>query len=119
MKDAWFDAFPETRDYMRDEQGFVFTLTGRKRGRTTYCAEKNTPFQGLASDGAKIALYNLVRQGFKVVGFCHDEIITEVDKNKAEELLKVQEKIMIDSMNVVVPDVKIGTESMISPHYTK
>jgi DNA polymerase I-like protein with 3'-5' exonuclease and polymerase domains len=38
MKDAWFDAFPETRDYMRDEQGFVFTLTGRKRGRTTYCA---------------------------------------------------------------------------------
>lgn len=119
MKDAWFNAYPEVQEYMKDEKGMVYTLTGRKRGNTSYCAEKNTPFQGLAADGAKIALYNLVKEGFKVVGFCHDEIITEVDQNKAEELLKVQEKIMIDSMNTVVPDVKIGTESMISPHYTK
>ena len=119
MKDTWFSAFPETRNYMRDEQGFVFTLTGRKRGRTTYCAEKNTPFQGLAADGAKIALYNLVRQGFKVVGFVHDEIITEVANKEASRLLKVQEQTMIDSMKQVCPDVLIGVESAISEFYTK
>ena len=59
MKKVWFDAFPEMEDYMKNEIGEVFTLTGRKRGNTSYCAEKNTPFQGLAADGAKIALYNL------------------------------------------------------------
>ena len=118
MKDVWFDAFPEMRDYMKNERGEVFTLTGRKRGNTTFCAEKNTPFQGLAADGAKLALYELDKV-MKIVGFCHDEIICEVPLNKAEELLPLQEKIMIDSMREVVPDVKIGVESMISDHYTK
>jgi DNA polymerase-1 len=119
MKQTWFDAYPETRDYMQDELGHVFTLTGRKRGRTTYCAEKNTPFQGLAADGAKIALYNLVRQGFEVVGFVHDEIICEVKSDRANEDLVLQEKIMIESMQQVCPDVLIGVESAISEFYTK
>jgi DNA polymerase I-like protein with 3'-5' exonuclease and polymerase domains len=119
MKQNWFDAYPETRNYMQDEIGHVFTLTGRKRGRTTYCAEKNTPFQGLAADGAKIALYNLVRQGFKVVGFVHDEIICEVKSDRANEDLVLQEKIMVESMRQVCPDVLIGVESAISEFYTK
>ena len=119
MKDVWFSAFPETREYMKDEKGMVYTLTGRKRGNTSYCAEKNTPFQGLAADGAKLALYNLVRSGFKVVGFVHDEIITEVNSEEANTMLLDQERIMIESMQEVVPDVKIGVESAISDFYTK
>jgi DNA polymerase I-like protein with 3'-5' exonuclease and polymerase domains len=119
MKQTWFDAYPETRDYMQDELGHVFTLTGRKRGRTTYCAEKNTPFQGLAADGAKIALYNLVKEGFRVVGFVHDEIICEVANSECAHRLKQQEKIMIESMQQVCPDVLIGVESAISEFYTK
>jgi DNA polymerase I-like protein with 3'-5' exonuclease and polymerase domains len=119
MKEAWFDTFPETREYMKDEKGMVYTLTGRKRGNTSYCAEKNTPFQGLAADGAKLALYNLVRSGFKVVGFVHDEIITEVNSEEANTMLLDQERIMIESMQEVVPDVKIGVESAISDFYTK
>ena len=119
MKDVWFHAFPEMTDYMQNERGHVFTLTGRKRGETSYCAEKNTPFQGLAADGAKLALYNLDRSGFKVVGFVHDEIITEVPKKLSESLVKEQEKIMIESMQTVVPDVKVGVESNISDFYTK
>jgi len=125
MKDVWFDAFPEMEDYMKHERGEVFTLTGRKRGNTTFCAEKNTPFQGLAADGAKLAMYNLDKTtscgggGFKVVGFVHDEIICQVPKTDAEDLLKQQEAIMIESMQQVVPDVKIGVESMINDFYTK
>jgi DNA polymerase I-like protein with 3'-5' exonuclease and polymerase domains len=119
MKEAWFNAFPETREYMKDERGYVFTLTGRKRGNTTYCAEKNSPFQGLAADGAKLALYNLDREGFKVVGFVHDEIICEVADELAVRKVGEQERIMIESMKQVVPDVKIGVESAISPFYTK
>lgn len=119
MKDIWFQAFPEMHDYMKNEQGEVFTLTGRKRGNTTYCAEKNTPFQGLAADGAKLAMYLLCKNGFKVVGFCHDEVICEVPENNSEELMKDMERIMIEGMRLVVPDVLVGVESQISKHYTK
>ena len=119
MKNAWFRAFPEMEGYLRNEEGNVYTTTGRRRGSTTYCAEKNTPFQGLAADGAKLALYNLDKAGFRIVGFVHDEIITEVSKEKAEEMLVSQEKIMIDSMQQVVPDIKISVESQISGVYCK
>jgi len=73
----------------------------------------------LAADGAKLALYNLDKQGLRVVGFVHDEIITEVDALHAESLKAIQERIMVNSMQAVVPDVKIGVESMISEVYTK
>ena len=119
MKDTWFAAFPEMEEYMKGEQGHVWTLTGRLRADTTYCAEKNTPFQGLAADGAKIALYNLMDAGFKLVGFVHDEIITEVPENTSEEMRRLQEEIMVNSMSLVVPDVKISVESTISPRYCK
>ena len=119
MKEVWFDAFPEMRDYMKNEMGEIFTLTGRKRDNTSFCAEKNTPFQGLAADGAKLAMYNLDKAGFKVVGFVHDEIICQVKKVDAESLLILQEKIMIESMRVVVPDVAVGVESNINDFYTK
>jgi len=119
MKNTWFKAFPEMRKYMQNEDGHVFTRTGRLRGNTSYCAEKNSPFQGLAADGAKLALYELDKAGFRVVGFVHDEIICEVSRESAEELLPVQEKIMVRAMQSVVPDVKIGVESMISGWYTK
>ena len=119
MKDTWFEAFPEMKEYMKGEEGSVTTLTGRIRANTTYCAEKNTPFQGLAADGAKIALYNLMDAGFELVGFVHDEIITEVPENTAEEMRRLQEKIMVNSMSLVVPDVKISVESTISPRYCK
>ena len=119
MKDTWFEAFPEMKTYMQGEEGSVTTLTGRIRADTTYCAEKNTPFQGLAADGAKIALYNLMDAGFELVGFVHDEIITEVPENTVEKMRRLQEEIMVNSMSLVVPDVKISVESTISPRYCK
>ena len=119
MKDTWFKAFPEMRKYMQNEVGHVYTRDGRLRGNTTYCAEKNTPFQGLAASGAKLAMYELDKAGFKVVGFVHDEVICEVNESDAEEKLPLMEKIMIRAMQSVVPDVKIGVESMISKVYTK
>ena len=119
MKKTWFEAFPEMKEYLKKEQGYVWTRTGRLRANTTYCAEKNTPFQGLAADGAKIALYKLMRANFKLVGFVHDEIITEVPISKAAEMRILQERIMIHSMNEVVPDITVNVESTISERYCK
>lgn len=119
MKQVWFDAYPEMKEYMQNEIGYVYTETGRKRGDTTYCAEKNTPFQGISADGAKIALYNLDKAGFRIVGFIHDQIITEVEKTGAKERLKEMEQIMINSMQEVLPDVKISVEGQILERWCK
>ena len=119
MKDIWFEAFPEMVRYMQDTRDATWTLTGRKRANASYCADKNTPFQGLAADGAKIALYYLDHAGIPVVGFVHDEIISEVPEKDAERLKKEQEEIMIKSMRVVCPDVDIKVESQISKVYLK
>jgi hypothetical protein len=54
------------------------TLTGRVRGRVGFSAAKNTPFQGLSADGAKLALWRLMREGYRVVGFVHDEVLIEL-----------------------------------------
>jgi DNA polymerase I-like protein with 3'-5' exonuclease and polymerase domains len=75
------DAGPELRKRLYN--GDVTTLTGRKRGRVSFSQARNTPFQGLASDGAKLALWRLVREGYRVVAFVHDEVVIEVPKKKA------------------------------------
>jgi hypothetical protein len=56
----------------------VVTLTGRIRGRVSFSQARNTPFQALAADGAKLALWRLVRENYRVVGFVHDEILVEL-----------------------------------------
>jgi hypothetical protein len=89
----------------------VFTLTGRLRALATYGARRNTPFQGPASDGAKLALYRLWRAGFVVVAFIHDEVVLEVDANAALAAVKGQvDAILIDAMREVCPDIVIEVE---------
>ncbi len=56
----------------------VATLTGRLRAHPTYPQARNTPFQGLAADGAKLALFRLVDAGYRVVAFIHDEFLIEL-----------------------------------------
>lgn len=126
LRDQWKDTFPEMHKYLYGGAAFenegtvsIMTRTGRIRGNCNFCAAKNTPFQGLGADGSKLALFNLQCAGFKIVGFVHDEIITEVPIELAEEMLAKQEKIMIESMGRLTPDVEIRVESKISPFYTK
>lgn len=123
MKDKWFKAFPEVKLYLEEggntQQGDVYTLTGRLRANASYCARKNTPFQGLGADGAKLALFNLEKAGIDVVGFVHDEVVSEVQDNNIDKIKLLQEKIMIESMNMVVPDVQISVETVISKTYCK
>ncbi len=56
----------------------VVTLTGRIRGGVSYSQCRNTPFQGLAADGAKLGLFRLIREGFRVIAFVHDEVLIEL-----------------------------------------
>src|SRR5262249_11263560 len=58
--------------------GRVMTMTGRLRAAAKYTARHNTIFQGLAADGAKLALWKLWRADFRIVNFIHDEVLVEV-----------------------------------------
>jgi hypothetical protein len=48
------------------------------RASATSSARHNTMFQGLAADGAKLALWKLWRAGYRLVNFIHDEILVEL-----------------------------------------
>jgi len=97
-----------------------FTLTGRLRAGASYCARHNTIFQGLAADGAKLALWRLWRAGFRIVNFIHDEILVEVPEGS--DLTHQAESIrrhMIDGMREVVPDVLVDVKYSASRRWYK
>ena len=96
------------------------TLTGRVRGGTSYTEDRNTPFQGLAADGAKLAIVRLFEEGFKICIFIHDEIVTQLPIETAEEDLKKQEKIMQDAMSSILKcDIPVRTEGVLAEAWAK
>jgi DNA polymerase I-like protein with 3'-5' exonuclease and polymerase domains len=96
------------------------TLTGRIRQADFYGEYRNTQFQGLAADGAKLALWRLIERGYKVVAFIHDEIVTEVPDATAEEDQKEIERIMcLEFSGVVGGLLPIAVESRLSDRWEK
>lgn len=139
LRNAWFEAFPEMRYHMapttcgggaeqaetkedEEEEAHVYvgrTLTGRVRKYCTYNSACNFPFQGLAADGAKVALWNLVKAGFIIVNFVHDEVIMEIPLAQLHERTLLARKIMEESMATIIPDVRIGTEAAAMLRWSK
>jgi DNA adenine methylase len=101
----------------------VATLTGRIRGRVRYSQARNTPFQGLAADGAALALFELVKEGFRVVGFVHDEILVELPDEGgyvAQEKVRRVKEIMCREMGrVLVGEIPVGCEAALSERWSK
>jgi hypothetical protein len=87
----------------------VFTLTGRLRARATYSARRNNVFQGLASDGAKLALWLLWRKNYRIVNFVHDQVLVEVPANSdLKQHAETVRDLMVEGMKSVAPDLKVG-----------
>lgn len=104
-------------DVMRET---IATRTGRMRAKASYCEARNTPFQGLAADGAKIALYRLERAKLQTVGFVHDEFIIEASEKA--DVVQVQsqiKQIMVEAMRAVVPDIQIRVKQKITKKWQK
>ena len=115
--------YPELAQYLAGSYGSaqqqsVCTLTGRIRANCGFTQARNTPFQGLAADGAKLALFRLVRAGFHLVGFIHDEVLIELpaDSHTAEATERVQQ-IMQQAMQVCTPDIPIRTTAAVANHW--
>jgi site-specific DNA-adenine methylase len=99
----------------------VSTLTGRTRGRVTYTQCRNTPFQGLAADGAALALFLLIKASFRVVGFVHDSFLIELpDLGGYVELATVRraEGLVCDAMRQVLGcDLPVLVDSKLSKRW--
>ncbi len=109
---------PELKDKALRE--IVVTRTGRIKANCTYCQARNTPFQGLAADGGKIAKYRLVRAGYRLVNFVHDEFLIEVALNADLDVVATDvDRIIVGAMRSVVPDVLIKADWIYSDRWYK
>ena len=90
----------------------------------------NTPFQGIAADGAKAAFVEVFNQcffdprsplaGCYPVLFIHDEIVLECDESK--DLTRAAHhlcKIMKEQMEIYTPDIPAIVEPCVSREWTK
>lgn len=105
------------RDKLLNEN--VATLTGRIRAGVGYTESKNTPFQSLASDGAKLALWNLLFAGFDLYGFVHDEVLVNVPAESATGDAKRIVEIMERSMEEVLGGIPAVCEWAVSDRWAK
>lgn len=93
---------------------YVVTTTGRVRAGVSYTEARNTPFQGLAADGAKLAGWNLLLAGARSVAFVHDEYVVEWPEATAHtEGTAVVSRCMVEGMRSVLRNdlpVKVSVE---------
>lgn len=145
LKDVWLEVYPEMVDYFdwvakqHDPHNChsdgspklcYTTPLGMHRAGGSYTAVANgCAMQAIGAEGAKIAVFRImeaVRVG-RLRGkaffpnFVHDENILSVpaDPAGAAEVIEVVEEIMVDSMQTVMPDVRISVESALMERWLK
>ena len=101
--------------------GPVTTLTGRRRAAVGFTQAHNTPFQGLAADGAKEALWRLYRIGYRIVAFVHDEVVIELPEGsdwgqQANDVCRIMKEAMCCAMD---SDIPIDVEFSVSRRWYK
>lgn len=92
-------------------------VSNRERGGCYFTKACNGFFQSLAADGAKYAGQLLVKHAYRVPsspmygtrpsGFVHDEYLVNARREQAPLALPEVERLMVEAMQVYIPDVKI------------
>jgi DNA polymerase I-like protein with 3'-5' exonuclease and polymerase domains len=98
----------------------VVSLTGRLRGRVGFSQSRNTPFQAIAADGAKLALWGLYKAGFRSVAFVHDEVLIElpIDSDHTEAAKRI-DRMLCESMELLTGSIPIACEYALSDRWYK
>jgi DNA polymerase-1 len=131
LKALWLGTFTEMGEHLRPDEDAIWsdneenwyiarTVTGRIRRKASFCSACNYPFQGLAADGAKMALWFLYQEQFRMVNFIHDEVIIELPE---DEYLQTRvnriDFLMIEGMKSVIDTVKIRVEGALMRRWEK
>jgi DNA polymerase I-like protein with 3'-5' exonuclease and polymerase domains len=141
LKEIWLDTYPEMVDYFdwvnkyakdpEDPLAYCYeSPMGMWRARASYCATANGKgLQTPAAEGAKIAIFKVfcacntpgdLLYGTRPWGFIHDEIDANVldDELAGKKADRIAE-IMVDSMQMVFPDVPVGAEPALMRRWDK
>ena len=147
QREIWFETYQEMREYFKyisslEDRNFVdadgsslfsyTTVLGMRRSGCTWSAAANgLGMQSRAGEGCKLASIELFRQTWDPSAgsilidcfplmFVHDEFILEVPATeKMSDYACAVSQVMIDCMQLVVPDVPIETEAVLSERWHK
>lgn len=134
LRDMWIDTYKMRRWFSEAEAasaaGRVVCPSSRRiRGNPAYTEAANMPFQGMAADGAKRALFALAREcwatsdsplfGARVVAFIHDEVIVEAPEATAHEAAVRVREIMEREMEVCTPDIPASATPALARRWLK
>lgn len=135
LRASWFRRWPEMSAYFRrieaaEQRGHIVqSFSHRRRGGIGYTDGANTMFQGLIADGAKMALYDVVRAcwmepssplfGSRPVLFIHDEIILETPEEHAPAAGDELARLMLVAMRRCIPSLPMGVDPWISSKWSK
>lgn len=121
--------FSHINAHLQDTDRVTQFVSQRVRGGVRFTQACNTLFQGLAADGAKLALWEITKEayldsesplyGSRVIVFAHDELILEMPEEQAHEAASRQTEVMIDAMRVFVPDVRVSAEPALMRRWYK
>ena len=103
--------------------------SGRVRGGCFFTDAANSYFQGMAADGAKEALFRVAYEcyvdtasplfGSRPVAFIHDEIMLESPGPKAQGAARRLSQVMVEAMEMYIPDIPIICEADIFDRWCK
>lgn len=148
LREGWLSVWEEMEDYFRTRseltkhaeyddfkdynQVYHFKSTDRVRYLRKFTIACNTPFQGIASDGAKEAIIMVWNECFfdkesplyKCIPilFVHDELVLEIPFKSQEEATKSAKRLqtlMESGMKVHTPDIPAVAEPCLTKLWTK
>lgn len=144
--DIWKGMLPETNEYFAmvkknlaggrkvkygDKVRGTITqyVTGRVRGQVGFCDAANGYFQSLTADYKKAAMRALwiemyAREssplfGCRMVDDVHDEIVSEVRRERLAEVGPAMSKVIIDAAQPFCPDIQLIAETSACYRYSK
>ena len=111
---------PSTTLMRRIFFGHALSISGRLRGHVGFSQRANTPFQSISADGNKLALFRLLRAGYQVCGFVHDEVLVLIpDGADYDSTVNQVQQILCKSMQELCPDVPIRCEYLLADRWYK
>lgn len=136
LRDVWIQTYDmgawfKEAQRAHDSGVVVCPSSQRRRGRPRYTEAANMPFQGMAADGAKQALFEVARECWAVkdsplfkanarpLVFVHDEIIIEADLAQAHEAATRLSEIMVEQMECMTPNIPARATPAIAHRWLK
>lgn len=128
LLNAFFGVFTGLRDWIEEQQSgkeYVTTIYGRKYYLNPYQDKSNrnainSPVQGSAGDGIKIASHkfrNMVKKEFDpivdyvvVVNYIHDEILVECQEDAKDKVVSMLQNAMLSTAEEMHPGIPAEVE---------